>query len=244
MIMSPLGVSFILAVAAGVANLAGAAIVAARSWSRALLQYFIAVGAGFMLATALAEMVPESLRRAPVAGPPLVLAGYFIVHFFEHSVPAHFHYGEETHLEPFIHRRAAYLALGGLSIHTFFDGAAIASGFLISPWLGTVIFGATILHNVPEGFTIASVMAAGHASRRAGFGAAATLGASRLAGVLVMGLARHWVDLGLALSGGVTLYVAASDLIPEVNKMHGIRIVLAVGLGVGLMIVLRVVFFS
>lgn len=240
--MSPLGISLALGVVAGLANLSGAAIVAARPWSRTFLNTFIAVGSGFMLATSLAEMVPESLRRAPAAAPLLVLAGYFIVHFFEHTWPAHFHYGEETHPEPFLDGRVAYLALGGLSIHTFFDGVAIASGFLISAWLGLVIFGAVILHNVPEGFTIASVMSAARESRRAGLWAAAALGVSRLAGILVMGVARHWVNLGLALSGGVTLYVAASDLIPEVNKMTGMRTALAVASGVLLVILLRLVF--
>src|SRR5271170_4005829 len=118
--MSPVVISLLFGFVAGLANLAGAAIVAAREWSRTLLAYFIALGAGFMLATALGEIVPESLRRSPTVGPLLILAGYFIVHFFEHSWPAHFHYGEETHLEPFHDRRVAFLALGGLSIHTFF----------------------------------------------------------------------------------------------------------------------------
>src|SRR5215831_11563431 len=177
--MSPVVISLLFGLVAGMANLAGAAIVAAREWSRTLLAYFIAVGAGFMLATALGEIIPESLRRSPAVGPAMILGGYFVVHFFEHSCPAHFHYGEETHLEPFEDRRVALLALGGLSIHTFFDGVAIASGFLISSWLGAVIFGATIAHNLPEGFTIASIMAAAQKSRRAGLGAAATLGLSR-----------------------------------------------------------------
>ncbi len=240
--MSPVTISLLLGTAAGLANLLGAAIVAARAWSRTFLAYFIAVGSGFMLATAMAEIIPESLKRDAVKGPALILAGYFIVHFFEHSAPAHFHYGEETHVEPFRNRRVAYLALGGLSIHTFFDGVAITSGFLISPWLGTVIFGATLMHNVPEGFAIASVMAAARESRRAGLWAAVALGVSRLVGVIAMGLAQHWLNAGLAISGGVTLYVAASDLIPEVNKMHGVRTVLAVATGVAMVVLLRLAF--
>jgi len=240
--MSPLEISLVLGTVAGIANFSGAAIVAARPWSRTLLAYFIAIGAGFMLATALGEMIPESLRRSPGSAPALILVGYFIVHFFEHSWPAHFHYGEETHREPFHNRHVAYLALGGLTIHTFFDGVAIAAGFLISTWLGVVIFGATIVHNLPEGFTIASVMAAAQKSRAAGLGAAATLGVSRLAGILAMAMARHWLNEALAISGGVTLYVAASDLIPEVNKMRGLRIALAVALGVVLVLVLRLLF--
>jgi zinc transporter ZupT len=240
--MSPVAISLLLGAAAGLANLLGAAIVAARAWSRTFLAYFTAVGCGFILATALAEIIPESLKRDPVTAPALILAGYFIVHLFEHSFPGHFHYGEETHVEPFRNRRVAYLVLGGLSIHTFFGGVAITAGFLISPWLGTVIFGAVLLHNVPEGFAIGSVMAAARESRRAGLWAAAALGMSRLLGVVAMGLARHWLNAGLAISGGVTLYVAASDLIPEVNKMHGVRTVLAVAAGVALVVLLRLAF--
>src|SRR5439155_4820576 len=95
--MSPLSISLALGIVAGLANVLGGVIVSARSWSRTFLAYFIALGSGFMLATALTEMVPESLRLAPFRAPLMILAGYFILHFFEHSRPAHFHFGEETH---------------------------------------------------------------------------------------------------------------------------------------------------
>ena len=66
---------------------------------------------------------------------------------------------------------------------------------------------------------MASIMVAARRSRRAGMVAASVLGVSRILGVLAMAMAHRWVNYGLALSAGVTLYVAASDLIPEVNKM-------------------------
>ena len=135
--------------------------------------------------------------------------------------------------DEFVNPSVAYTALAGLTIHTFFDGVSITSGFLISPWLGTVIFGATILHNVPEGFTMASIMVAARRSRSAGMMAAGVLGVSRILGVLGMALAHRWVNYGLALSAGVTLYVAASDLIPEVNKMKSPKYALTVAAGSG-----------
>ncbi len=240
--MSYLSISLALGIVAGLANLCGGVIVTARAWSRTFLSYFIAVGAGFMLATAITEMVPESLRLAPLRAPLLILGGYFIVHFFEHSWPAHFHFGEETHADQFLNPRVAYTALGGLLIHTFFDGVAITSGFLISTWLGTVIFGAVLLHNIPEGFTMASIMTVAGRRRSAGLWAVTALGVSRIVGILAMASAHRLVSSGLALSGGVTLYVAASDLVPEVNKMHGMRAALAVAAGVALVIALRLLF--
>jgi zinc transporter ZupT len=242
--MNYLWISLSLGTLAGLANLLGASIVTARPWSRTFLTYFIALGSGFMLATALTEMVPESLRLAPATAPLLILLGYFIVHIFEHSWPAHFHFGEETHAEEFLDSSVAYTALGGLTIHTFFGGISIASGFLISNWFGAVIFGAVILHNVPEGFTIASVMTAARKSRGAGLWAAGLLGLSRIVGILVMALAHRFVSYGLAISAGVTLYVAASDLIPEVNKNPGPRVALTVALGVTMVILLRLLFFG
>jgi len=237
--MSPLAISLVLGVVAGLANIFGGAIVSARPWSRTFLSYFIALGSGFMLATALTEMIPASLHLEPFRAPLMILLGYFIVHFFEHSWPAHFHFGEETHADQFLNPRVAYTAFGGLAIHTFFDGVAIASGFLISTWLGTVIFGAVILHNIPEGFTVASIMVAAQKRRGAGLWAATALGVSRIAGVLTMAATHRLVSYGLAVSGGVTLYVAASDLIPEVNKMRGSLAALAVAVGVVLVVLLR-----
>jgi zinc and cadmium transporter len=242
--MSYFWISLALGFVAGLANLFGGAIVSARSWSRTFLALFIALGSGFMLATALTEMVPESLRLAPHSAPALILLGYFIVHYFEHAWPAHFHFGEETHVDEFVDPRVANTALAGLTIHTFFDGVSLTSGFLISPWLGMVIFGATILHNVPEGFTIASIMAAAQRSRAAGMTAAGILGISRLLGVLGMALSHRWASYGLALSSGVTLYVAASDLIPEVNKTRSPKYALTVALGVAMVLVMRYLFFT
>jgi zinc transporter ZupT len=242
--MSALTISLLLGVAAGAANIFGGAIVSARAWSRTFLATFIALGSGFMLATALTEMIPESLRLDPLRAPLLVLLGYFVVHFFEHSFPAHFHFGEETHPDEFTNPSTAYVALGGLLIHTFFDGVSIASGFLISTWLGMVIFGAVILHNIPEGFTMASIMVASGKRRSAGMWAVSALGVSRILGILAMALADRYANYGLAISAGVTLYVAASDLIPEVNKRRGISVALTVAAGVAAVIVLRFLFLG
>jgi ZIP family zinc transporter/zinc and cadmium transporter len=191
-----------------------------------------------MLAAALGEMVPESLEIRGRSAGLLVLAGYLIVHFFEHTLSPHFHFGEETHADEFVQRHKGYSVLLGLMIHTFFDGIAIASGFLVSNWLGWIIFIAIFLHKLPEGFTVASVMLASGRSPRIAWGASFLLGGATLVGVLTMTVTRHAVSVGLPLAAGVTIYVAASDLIPEVNKEPGVKMALIVFLGVGLLFLL------
>ncbi|HYL93874.1 MAG TPA: ZIP family metal transporter [Alphaproteobacteria bacterium] len=237
--MNPLATSLILGLTAAAANGFGGAIVVQKHWHRDHLRYFIALGSGFMLATAMLEMLPESFKLAPTSAPILLLAGYFLVHFFEHTVTPHFHFGEETHAEEFVRPHKGYSVLLGLAIHTFFDGIAIASGFLVSNRLGWIIFLAVFLHKTPEGFTVASVMMASKQSKRVAWAASALLGAATLAGVVTMGVFSHSVSAGLPLSAGVTLYVAASDLIPEVNREPGIKMALLVFLGVGLVVLLR-----
>jgi ZIP family zinc transporter/zinc and cadmium transporter len=191
-----------------------------------------------MLATALVEMVPESLRLRGNAAGFLVLLGYLIVHFFEHTIAPHFHFGEETHADEFVHKHKSFSVLLGLIIHTFFDGIAITSGFLVSSWLGWIIFLAVFLHKIPEGFTVASVMLASGRSRGTAWGASVLLGAATLAGVLMMALFHQQVSAGLPLSAGVTIYVAASDLIPEVNQEPGVKMALVVFVGVAFLFIL------
>ena len=241
-----------LGLAAAMANVIGGLLVAQRQWSHRYLKYFIALGSGFMLATALLEMIPESVKLRSDSGSfffnrtdavfVFVLAGYFLVHFFEHTVAPHFHFGEETHHEQVHGAHASYAALLGLVIHTFFDGVAIASGLLVSAWLGSVVFIAIFLHKIPEGFTVASLMLASGQSRRAALASAVILGGATLAGVGLMFVLRTAEADALPLTAGVTLYVAASDLIPEVNREPGVGMAVLVFLGVGVLLVLKALF--
>jgi ZIP family zinc transporter/zinc and cadmium transporter len=233
--MSPLAISLLLGLTAAAANIFGGAVIVRHNWEPRYLKYFVAMGAGFMLATSLSEMVTESMKLRGADAGFLVLLGYLIVHFFEHTVSPHFHFGEETHHDEFVQAHKGWSVLGGLIIHTFFDGIAIASGFIVSEWLGWIIFLAVFLHKVPEGSTVASVMLASGRSRTMAWGSSMLLGLATMVGVLTMGITRHGVSVGLPLSAGVTIYVAASDLIPEVNREPGIRMALVVFLGVGLL---------
>jgi zinc and cadmium transporter len=244
--------AILLGVTAALANLFGGLLVAKGPWSHRYLKYFIALGAGFMLATALLEMIPESLKlradseRAILGGSSavfvLVLIGYFIVHFFEHTAAPHFHFGEETHQQEISHAHASYAALLGLVIHTFFDGVALGSGLLVSTWLGGIIFIAIFLHKIPEGFTVASLMLASGQSRRTAFMSSAILGAATLAGMGLMFTLRGTLADALPLSAGVTLYVASSDLIPEVNREPGVWMAVLVFVGVAVLLGLKALF--
>ena len=116
---------------------------------------------------------------------------------------------------------------------------AIASGFILSYKLGIIVFMAVILHKLPEGFTITSIMMASGKGKTFSLMAAVGLGVATLAGVLTMGLVGGLVNYGLPLSAGVTIYVAASDLMPEVNEEPGVKLSLCVFAGVLMFFVAR-----
>jgi len=126
-----------------------------------------------------------------------------------------------------------------LAIHAFFDGVAIAAGFLVSTWLVTVIFVAVFLHKLPEGFTVASMVLASGQSRKSAIRAAATLGGATLLGVALTSVFQGQLQYALPLAGGVTLYVAGTDLLPEVNREPNWRMALLVFAGVAMLLILQ-----
>jgi zinc transporter ZupT len=233
-----------LGLVAAAGNLLGGYFVVHKNWPRKYLQYFLALGAGYMLGVALVDIIPESVHLAGEGALLYVLIGYFLVHLFEHTIAPHFHFGDETECQEagehhHHHPRRNTTILLGLAIHTFFDGVAIAAGFLVSTWLGAAIFVAVFLHKLPEGFTVASIVLAGGKDRRAAIWAAGLLGASTLLGVLLTSSLQSQLKYALPLSGGVTLYVAATDLLPEVNREPNWRLALLVFAGVLSLLIMR-----
>ena len=231
---------------AGLANVVGGVLaVSARTWDHVRQSYFVATGAGFMLAAVILRMIPESYRLnagpgGPGVGPAaftvggLLLAGYLLVHFAEHVLLGHFHFGEETHHEHWVKPVVGTTALLGLALHTLFDGVSIGSGFLVTPTLGILVAIAVFLHKIPEGFTMASIMVAAGRPKRDAVLSATWLGAVTVLGTLSITMWTSVVHVALPLSAGAGLYVAASDLIPAVNEAKGVRKPLAVFVGVAL----------
>jgi zinc and cadmium transporter len=234
-----MGWAAVLGLVAAGGNLLGGYFVVRKEWPRKFLQYFLALGAGYMLAVALMDIIPESVKLAGQSAFLFVLAGFFLIHLFEHTIAPHFHFGEETHAEEFAKGNARRAVLLGLAIHAFFDGVAIAAGFLVSTWLGAVIFVAVFLHKLPEGFTVASMVLASGQGRESALRAAAALGGATLLGVALTSVMQAQLQYALPLAGGVTLYVAGTDLLPEVNREPNWRMALLVFAGVATLLILQ-----
>jgi zinc and cadmium transporter len=224
--------------AAGGNVLGALAVVSRARWSVRALDAMIALAAGFMMAVVVVDIFPEAIARGGTNAAAVALLGYMLVHLTQHTLVKHFHFGEETH---HVTKAVSLSALIGLMMHTIVDGVAIASGFGVSPALGMLIFVAVLLHKFPEGLAISSLFLAAGASRRRALLAAAALGGATIIGVAltdgIQALTRH----GLALSAGVTLYVAASNLVPEFQAKHDWRLPISFFVGSGLFFLARAI---
>ena len=207
---------------AGLANVAGAAALTVASprdnWSKRSLEFVLAFSAGFLVAVALGELVPEAVTRGGPSAGWWMLGAFGAVHLTQHALVGHFHFGEETHE---VARGVGMTALIGLMMHTFVDGVAIATSFAVSATTGFLVLVAIILHKLPEGLAIGSLFIASGRSRTAAVGAAAVLGMATIVGAALSGYVEALATHGLALSAGVTLYVGGSNLIPEFQGKRG-----------------------
>lgn len=222
---------------AATANIVGAAAVTSRSrWSVPALEKMVALSAGFMVSVALLDLAPEAIEQHGASAGPLILLGFLLVHLTQHTLVPHFHFGEEVHE---VTRAVSMSALAGLLLHTFVDGVAIASSFEVGPSLGLIVFGAILLHKLPEGLAISSLFLASGASRSRALLAGASLGVATVIGGLLTEYVAPLSKYGLALAAGVSLYVGASNLVPEFQAKRDWKLQMSFFLGCAVYLVAR-----
>ena len=225
---------FYSGLAAGADVLGGTLVTAQSRWNARFLNGTLALGCGFMLAAALLDIIPAGLDARGQWPPLLILAGYLLVLAAQRLAAPHPHPapGVDPHHGPHhrphhdltaqIPTQAGVSALVGLMVHTFFDGVAIGAAFQVTASLGLLVFLAVILHKLPEGLALASIILSAGGGRRQALGAVGLIGLATVIGTVLTGtLAVHYGHYALAVSGGVILYVTASDLAPEVARMPG-----------------------
>jgi zinc and cadmium transporter len=184
-----------------------------------LLLPLVALAAGTLLGGAFFHMVPEGGESLEVLEAATWLMGGFVT-FLGLEQFLHWHH---SHQNAAAYRKpVSYLILIGDAIHNFLGGVGIASTFLLDAKAGIIAWFAAAAHEVPQELGDFGILVHGGWPRRQALtwnlisGLTFPLGA-----LLAYFAAQHFHVSGLVLFGaGNFVYIAASDLIPEI-KGHG-----------------------
>ncbi len=202
--------------------LGGTIIYFKKMWPKRVQSILLALGAGFILALVFLKLIPASIETLGEEAALYLIIGFSVIHFFEHAIVGHLHFGEETHSDVMVSKTASLSAFSGLFVHAFFDGLSISVGMQFDFLIGLLIFIAVLLHKLPEGLTIGSIMIAAGFPRKAVLYSACGIGAATMLGtatVLIFSQVDSQITgIAFAISAGAAVYVGASDLIPEINK--------------------------
>lgn len=224
-----------LGLVTAIANVLGSCLaILQRQPSRRFTAGTLGFSGGFVLAAALLEMVPESLERGPLM-PAFIAAGYLLIFLLEQLLNVHLHGLPDDNYPSNIPQAAGVASLVAFNTHDFIDGLAIGAGIIADTRLGIVVFLAVLLHEVPAGFVIATIMRGAGWSRRAAIMAGMSLGLITLVGIALpfwLGEVSFFLtDTLLALATGTFIYLGATLLVPlsEAGKSRWITFLVALG---------------
>ncbi len=224
-----------------VISLVGAILIAVKETAlKKVLLVFVSFASGSLLGGAFFHLIPEAFSTLDDGIFIAVVFGLLVFFLFEKSIWRHCH-ERECKVHPF-----AYLNLAGDGMHNFIDGIAIAASFLTSESLGIITTLAVLMHEIPQELGDFGVLLYGGFSKRK------AISLNFLSAILaITGALMTYFFIGflppskyiLAFTGGGFIYIATTDLIPELHKETGTKIsiveVAFLILGIMIMILLR-----
>lgn len=213
----------VLAIAAGsaISLLGGAAIFLTKKQRAHAITLALPFGAGALLAAAFFDLLPEAFELAEPRGLLLwALAGFLLFFLLERSV-SWFHHHHEHKLGVENHSKNVMVMIGDL-LHNIIDGIAIGAAFLVNPATGFITTLAVSAHEVPKELgTFGILLARGWKDKK-------VLKANILTALGTLAAASTVYGLGsavhvpiaelLALTSGLFIYIAASDIIPDIHE--------------------------
>lgn len=199
-------------------------------------------GAGALLAAAFLDLLPEAFQLGNPRELLLWVLGGFLAFFLLERSASWFHQHHE-HDDPNVHSGSQrWLIVIGDLMHNIIDGLAIGAAFLASPALGFITTIAVSAHEIPKELgTFALLLSRGWKDKIVLLANVATALATIAAAVLVymLGTDQHLpIDVLLSITAGFFLYVAASDIIPDIHEQpHKVGMIQAFALIAGVVLV-------
>ena len=208
-----------------------------------VMHLMLGLSAGILGGLAVADVLPEAFGIAsetpglpPQAVPVGIGLGFFVLflterHLLHPGHASHAHFDDGTPISSF-----GSLAVTALTVHGTMDGFVIPLGFAINNVVGTVIVLAVALHQIPDSFAAMTAGLVSRGDRRTALkyvlATAADTPFGILLGVLFLAIGTTWLSVGLAFSAGTFFFVAAADLIPELqHRSRSVLVTLSVVVG-------------
>jgi zinc and cadmium transporter len=238
--------SLVSVVLVSLASLIGLAFITVGDKKLKQLNFFmVSLAVGALFGDAFIHLLPESFERlhSKLLASLCVLAGIFAFFVLEKFLLwRHQHVFESDHG---IHH-IGYMNLLADGAHNFIDGVIIGASYVVSTHVGIATTLAVIFHEIPhEVGNFFVLLYAGFTKRKAllfNFLSALFAVLGTVISLLVGSEVANFANVMLPLAAGGFIYIAGSDLVPELNKESklGKSVVqmVAIGLGVGLMLAL------
>ena len=185
-----------------------------------ILFYLVSFAAGTLLGAAFLDLLPEALEQGFKETVPIfILIG--ILSFFVLEKFLHWHHHHAGHEHEEVHG-FTYLNIFGDAIHNFLDGVVIAISFLNSTALGIVATIAIIAHEIPQEIADFSILIYGGFSKIKAlvynFLTALTAVIGALTAYFYSGAIESSTTFLTSFAVGGFVYIASTDLIPEIHK--------------------------
>ncbi len=199
-------------------------IVLSEKWFNRALLMLVGFASGSLLGGAFFHLIPEAIETGEgsmisIEGIFWALAiGLLIFFVLEKFLWRHCHEREKCPVHPF-----AYLNLIGDGIHNFIDGLIIAASFMASstPSLGFIVTLAVAAHEIPQEIGDFSILIYGGFSRVKALIYNFLTALTAMAGGLLTYFGSTYLPQTpylLAFAAGGFIYIASTDLIPELHR--------------------------
>lgn len=199
----------------------------------------IAIGAGIRIGAAFFDLIPEAADLLGGSLDEVMLAtafGFLAFYVIEKLTAVHVGHEAAAELDhgDAAHRHVGVIGASGMSIHSFLDGVALATGLVVGGGLGLVIAVVVVIHRFSDGISVVSLLMASRTPPREAYRWVAVVAIAPVLGVLLgllVTIPDQVLGVMLAVFAGFFLYVGAAELLPEAHRSDRSRWVVVATLG-------------
>lgn len=184
--------------------------------------FILPVAVGTFLGIVFFELIPETLEASHDWGPIVILAGFFGFYLLSHVLDTYHHH--HAHAQDACAHNSARMLLVGDGIHNLADGIVIGSAFILNPIAGVLTTIGIALHEIPQEIAEFGILMRSGCTRTQAIFYNFLSASSVFVGVLVafafFTIAEQYLFILTGVAAGNLLYIASSDLIPELRQSH------------------------